>query len=55
MLRPLVRGRLRDLVRLEVTEERSHIHTRVRVGFSRDMEHGIASVPRSAYLRIQVR
>ena len=48
MLRPVVRGRLRDLVWREVIEKRSQINTRVRVGFSRDMEDGIASVRGSA-------
>ena len=54
MRKTLVRGRLRELVRLEVTEK-SHVDTRVRVGFSRDMEHGMAFVPSGTSLRVQVR
>ena len=48
MLRPVVRGRLRDLAWREVPEKRSEINTRVRVGFRRDMKDGITSVRRSA-------
>ena len=47
-LRPLVRGCLRDVAWVEVSEKRSDIYTGVRLGFSRDVEHGIASVRRSA-------
>ena len=55
MRETLVRGRLRELVRLEVTEKRSHVYTGVRVRFGRDMDHRMAFVPPGTYLRVQAR